>query len=385
MKPRSPPRTGCGSTDRGAGRRPAGADDPSTRSSPSSARSGRSSSSSTAASMPNASPRLRRTGSAQITRLAGVDEPATARGGRGPQRLQRYFVDGTRLGIPAVVHEECLHGLMARDAPCFQQSIGAAATLDPRSWSSVARHDPPADDADRGASCARPRPGHRQRSALGAARGDVRRGSVPGGRHGPRLHVALQGDSLTDGVVATGKHLIGHGLAEGGLNMAPAHLGPRQLRDEQLFPFEVAVRRAGIGSVMPAYCDVDGVPCHASAELLTDDPPRRMGLRRVVASDYIGIAMLATHHRMTADDSTAAALAWRPASTSSCRERTCSAGPCWRALEDGRMDERLSTAPWRRPPDEVPAGTLRGAVRRDPASADMRSSSPTRRLARGAR
>ena len=80
---------------------------------------------------------------------------------------------------------------------------------------------------------------------------------------------ALQGPDLLDGVVATAKHMVGHGLAEGGLNQAPAHIGARELRDEQLFPFEAAVREAGIASVMPAYCDVDGVPCHASAELLT--------------------------------------------------------------------------------------------------------------------
>ena len=91
---------------------------------------------------------------------------------------------------------------------------------------------------------------------------------------------SLQGRDLKTGVIATGKHMVGHGLAEGGLNQAPAHIGSRELRDEQLFPFEVAVRSAGLASIMPAYCDVDGVPCHASGELLTDDPAGRMGVRR---------------------------------------------------------------------------------------------------------
>ena len=56
---------------------------------------------------------------------------------------------------------------------------------------------------------------------------------------------ALQGPDLLDGVVATAKHMVGHGLAEGGLNQAPAHIGARELRDEQLFPFEAAVRHVG--------------------------------------------------------------------------------------------------------------------------------------------
>ena len=103
---------------------------------------------------------------------------------------------------------------------------------------------------------------------------------------------ALQGDGLADGVLATGKHLVGHGLAEGGMNQAPAHIGPRELRDEQLFPFEAAVREAGLAIVMPAYCDVDGVPCHASHELLTTILRDEWGFDGIVASDYIGVEML---------------------------------------------------------------------------------------------
>ena len=124
-------------------------------------------------------------------------------------------------------------------------------------------------------------PRHRPRPALGPDRGDLRRGSVPrGGARAAPTSARLQGPDLADGVLATGKHMVGHGLAEGGLNQAPAHVGPRELRDEQLFPFEAAVRDAGLASVMPAYCDVDGVPCHASRELLTTILRERVGLRR---------------------------------------------------------------------------------------------------------
>ena len=99
---------------------------------------------------------------------------------------------------------------------------------------------------------------------------------------------------LADGVLATGKHMVGHGLAEGGLNQAPAHIGPRELRDAHLFPFEAAVREAGLASVMPAYCDVDGVPCHASRELLTTILRDRWGFDGIVVSDYMGVEMLST-------------------------------------------------------------------------------------------
>src|SRR4029079_17269241 len=48
----------------------------------------------------------------------------------------------------------------------------------------------------------------------------------------------MQGDDVATGVVATGKHLVGHGLAEGGLNQAPAHVGPRARRDAAPRPLE---------------------------------------------------------------------------------------------------------------------------------------------------
>ena len=75
----------------------------------------------------------------------------------------------------------------------------------------------------------------------------------------------LQGDGAPeDRLIATGKHMVGHGLPEGGLNHAPSHIGLRELEDFFLFPFEAAVRDAGLKSMMHAYDDVDGLPCVAS-------------------------------------------------------------------------------------------------------------------------
>jgi beta-glucosidase len=81
------------------------------------------------------------------------------------------------------------------------------------------------------------------------------------------------------------------------------------MRGEQLFPFEAAVVEAGLGSMMPAYCDVDGVACHASRELLTTILREEWGFDGIVVSDYVGIEMLATQHRLTADAAVAAGMA----------------------------------------------------------------------------
>ena len=62
---------------------------------------------------------------------------------------------------------------------------------------------------------------------------------------------------------------------------------------------------------MPAYCDVDGLPCHASAELLTGILRDQWGFDGIVASDYTAVQMLVGQHRLTADLGTAAAMALR--------------------------------------------------------------------------
>ncbi|HEY7130770.1 MAG TPA: glycoside hydrolase family 3 C-terminal domain-containing protein, partial [Candidatus Limnocylindrales bacterium] len=148
----------------------------------------------------------------------------------------------------------------------------------------------------------------------------------------------LQGDDLGTGVAATAKHFVGHGLAEGGLNQAPVHAGPRELRDEQMLPFEAAVRTAGLASVMPAYCDVDGVPCHASHELLTSILRDEWGFEGVVASDYTAVQMLSTQHRLTGDLGTAATMALEAGMDVELPTTAGYGSPLRDAIEAGRID-----------------------------------------------
>jgi beta-glucosidase len=280
-------------------------------------------------------------GIGQITRLAGGTNLDACSVAALANDVQRFLIDETRLGIPAIVHEESLHGLLSRDAPCFQQSIGAAAAWD-------------ADLVRAMAATLRRRmlaTGARQSMApvLDITR-DPRWGRVEE-TYGEDPYLAaelgcayvrgLQGASLEDGVVATAKHMVGHGLAEGGRNTAPAHMGPREMRDEQLFPFEAAVRDAGVASVMPAYCDVDGVPCHVSHELLTGILRDEWGFDGIVASDYTAIQMVSTLHKMNDDLAATATLAIRAGVDSELPSTVVYGEPLLRALADGRVDETL--------------------------------------------
>ena len=280
-------------------------------------------------------------GIGQITRLAGSTNLRPVEAAEAANAIQHHLLESTRLGIPAIVHEECLHGLIAWGAPCFQQSIGAAASFDPDAVAAVAatirrrmlmtgaRHAlAPVLDIARDPRWGRIEETYGEDPYLAAELGCA-------------YVTALQGSDLTDGVIATGKHMVGHGLAEGGLNQAPAHIGPRELRDEQLFPFEAAVRSAGIASIMPAYCDLDGVPCHASTELLDGILRGEWGFDGIVASDYIGVEMIATAHRLTADLGEAATLALAAGVDVELPRTAAYGGPLEAAIADGRVDDVL--------------------------------------------
>ncbi len=74
--------------------------------------------------------RILANGVGQVTRLAGATNLVMPGVAAVANEIQDFLVEETRLGIPAIVHEESLHGLLSRDAPVFQQSIGAAAAWD---------------------------------------------------------------------------------------------------------------------------------------------------------------------------------------------------------------------------------------------------------------
>jgi beta-glucosidase len=276
-------------------------------------------------------------GIGQITRVAGatsLERPAVA---ALANAIQRFLVERTRLGIPAIVHEECLHGFVARDAICYPQAIGMAAAWDPELVETLARglgRELRAAGAQQGLA-----------PILDVAR-DPRWGRIEE-TYGEdpylvaELGVAYVRGLQADGaVLATGKHMVGHGVPEGGLNRAPAHIGPRELRDVFLLPFEAAVR-AGMRSMMHAYEDVDGVPCVASRELFTTTLRGEWGFDGIVVSDYVGIDELVTSHGVVDDLSQAAALALDAGIDVELPTTAAYGRPLAEALATGRVDPAL--------------------------------------------
>ena len=188
-------------------------------------------------------------------------------------------------------------------------------------------------------------------------------------------------------VLATGKHMVGHGLPEGGMNRAPAHIGPRELRDVYLWPFEAAVREAGMRSMMHAYEDVDGVPCVASRELFTTTLRDEWGFDGIVVSDYAGIDELVESHAIVGDLAAAAVLALEAGidvelPSTAAFGAPLAAGARRRARRPGARRPRGRARAGR----EVRARPVRGALRRRggraPAARGRTAPWPARRRAR---
>lgn len=248
-----------------------------------------------------------RHGIGQITRPLGSQSIDPVAGVRALNRMQHYLVEETRLGIPALPHEECLSGLMARGATLFPSSLAYGATWNPELIEAVGR----AIGAEARAI------GCRQGLApvLDVAR-DARWGRTEEtmgedpylvGVLATRYVRGMQGEGRD--LLATLKHYVGHSFSEGGRNHAPVNLGWRELNDTFLLPFEMAVKLGNAGSVMPAYHDIDGEPCHASRHLLTEVLREAWGFDGLIVADYIGVSLLHQHHGVARDAAESAAMA----------------------------------------------------------------------------
>ena len=274
-------------------------------------------------------------GTGHITRIGAATGLRPHESAAFANDIQRFLVENTRLGIPAIIHEESVAGLTARDATQFPQAIGLASTWNPTLIEQVGR-------VIRAQMLA---VGARQTLApvLDIAR-DPRWGRTEetygedpylASRLGVAYVRGVQGDDLRRGVAATGKHFIGYGCSEGGMNHAPVHLGPRELREVYARPFEAAVREAGLASVMNAYNELDGLPCAGAAAILDDLLRGALGFDGVVVADYYAVVLLHTFHRVAADKAAAARMALGAGLDVELPQLDCYGAPLHEAVQRG--------------------------------------------------
>jgi beta-glucosidase len=281
-------------------------------------------------------------GIGQITRVGGASTLEPVASARAANVLQRFLAEQTRLGIPAIIHEECCLGYMALGGTAFPQILGLASTFDPglaEQMTSVVRAQMRAVGAHQGLA-----------PVLDLVR-DPRWGRceetfgedptlVAG--FGVAYVRGLQGDSLKDGgVMATAKHFVGHSLSQAGQNCAPVHLGPRELWDVYLAPFQAVIRDAGLHSIMNAYPELDGEVVAASRRILTELLRGQLGFSGLVVSDYQAIQMIQNYHRVVPDKSQAAALALQAGIDVELPTPSCYGEALRAALESGLVNLEL--------------------------------------------
>src|SRR5690606_14228900 len=244
-------------------------------------------------------------GLGHITRAFGTEPVEAAAGAAALERMQRGIVDRTRLGIPAIAHEECLTGFTTLGATVYPTSLAWAATFDPGLIERMAGRigaDMRAVGVHQGLS-----------PVLDVAR-DYRWGRVEETRGEDPYLVGTLGSAYVRGlegagIVATLKHFAGYSASRGARNHAPVPMGPREFADVILPPFEMAVRLGRARSVMNSSSDVDGVPAGADRAPLTGLLREQWGFTGTVVSDYWAVAFLDIMHRVSPDRATSGAIA----------------------------------------------------------------------------
>jgi len=288
--------------------------------------------------------KVMKNGIGQISRLGGASNFTPQESLKVANQIQRFLLENTRLGIPAIIHEESCCGYMAQGATCFPQIIGIASTWEPelvKAMGEIIRTQMKAVGAHQALA-----------PVLDIAR-DARWGRVEEtfGEDpylvsflGLSYLQGIQGNNPREGIMATAKHFAGYGVSEGGMNWAPPHIPSREMREVFLLPFEVAVKEGKISAIMPGYHELDGVPCHNSSELLTNILRREWGFKGLVVSDYFAIDMLRRIHRIARDKEEAAGKALEAGVDMELPSTDCYGNPLMKLLQKGFIKELLVDA-----------------------------------------
>jgi beta-glucosidase len=223
--------------------------------------------------------------------------------------VQKWAVEQTRLGIPLFMHEEALHGYVARDATSFPQAIGIASSFDTdlttKIFSVAAR-----EMRARGANLAlAPVVDVAREPRWGRIEETYGEDPYVCGEIGKAAIIGFAGTDpklAKDKVLVTLKHMTGHGQPESGTNIGPAEVSERTLREEFFPPFEKAIKETNVGCVMPSYNEIGGVPSHANNWLLHKVLRDEWGFKGITVSDYFGINELITRHKLVATPKEAA-------------------------------------------------------------------------------
>ena len=206
-------------------------------------------------------------------------------------RMQHLAVEKSRLHIPLIIGYDVIHGyrtvfpvplaMASSWDPAVEQAAQRVAAQDARAAGIQWTFTPMVDIA-RDARWGRIVEGAGEDPYLGAA---MAAAQVRG----------FQGESIgPDSVLACVKHFAGYGAAEGGRDYDASNIPESLFRNVYLVPFHAA-EKAGAGSFMSAYMDLNDVPATGNRWLLHDILRQEWGFKGFVVSDAFAVASLQVH------------------------------------------------------------------------------------------
>lgn len=287
--------------------------------------------------LPVAWPELASAGLGQLTRPFGTRPLKPLDAARELAALQSEVMSAGRFAIPALAHDECLAGFAAWTAAIYPVPLAWGASFNPGLVRQMAGH---IGTTMRSAGL------HQGLAPVLDVSVDPRWGRTEETIGEDPYLVATIGTAYVQGLesaglVATLKHFAGYSTSRGGRNLAPAAIGPRQVADRLLPPFEMAIRIGGARSVMHSYTDIDGIPTAADPYLLSDVLREAWGFTGTVVADYFGISFLELLHGVADGPAQAAALALAAGVDVELPTVRCYGQPLVDAVQAGLIEEAL--------------------------------------------
>lgn len=195
-------------------------------------------------------------------------------------RIQRFFMDSTRLGIPIIPFDEALHGLVRDGATAFPQAIALAASWDTTLMNRVAA----------AIATETKQRGIRQiLSPVVNIASDVRWGRTEETYGEDPVLSAAMGIAFVRafeerGIITTPKHFVAN-VGDGGRDSYPIHLNERLLEELYFPPFKKTIQAGGSRSVMTAYNSLNGTAASSNHWLLMEKLKKQWGFSGFVISD----------------------------------------------------------------------------------------------------
>lgn len=248
--------------------------------------------------------------------LGGMSRPSEDRGPREmaefTNTVQHWVIENTRLGIPILFHDECLHGHVAPKGTSYPQAIALASTWDPTLVQNVFSATAIEVRARGVQQCLAPVVDLARDPRWGRTEETYGEDPYLTSRIGVAAVRGLQGDGPTidqSHVMATLKHFAVHSQPEAGTNVGPGNYSEHVIREYFLKPFQAGIQEAHAASIMPSYNEVDGIPNHSNRHFLDDILRQEWGFQGLVVSDYFAVHDLNILHHIVANDDQAAKIA----------------------------------------------------------------------------